>query len=94
MTADEETAVVLEATECGVAIVEQICSRPGTGRAQDLADVAYAYHALLVCMLRDAEVSDEDKVSVHAIIDRVADAANMRGLHELSVRGRLREIDG
>jgi hypothetical protein len=89
---ERETEIVVAAQACGAEILELISHRP-TGRARDIADLAYAYHAALILLLRDSEVTNEERLAVLRIVDRVQDLARAYSASVLEKHGRWREID-
>ena len=93
ITLEDEDRTVACAESCGTDIYNALTHRH-TGRAADLADLAYAYHVALTCIMRANDVTDEERLFVHRVLERVeanASAAAEKAMREV---GRLKVCDG
>jgi hypothetical protein len=68
-------------------------SERATGRVVDLADLAFAYHLARALLLRDVQITDEEKLIVIRVVDAVTDRAGGRAAELLRACGRLKESD-
>jgi len=92
LTAEQEAQLVDSAASCGEQMLDALSERQ-TGRAVDLADLAFAYHMARAQLLRDTQVTDEEKLTTIRIVDAVADRAGLRAEELLRACGRLKESD-
>ena len=93
MTREDEDCMVENAESCGTEMYNAITSRP-TCRISDLADLAYAYHVALASVLRSTDATDEERLFVHRVLERVETLASAAAEKAMREAGRLKVCDG
>jgi hypothetical protein len=88
-----EEQIIREAASCGEQILDELSARP-VGRVSDVADLAFAYHLARALLMRDTQITDEEKLITVRIVDAVADRAGELAAEQLSACGRLKASDG
>jgi hypothetical protein len=88
----EEDELVANTEASGKELADYAAGR-GTSRAQDLVDLAYAYHWNLVACMRDSTITREQRLQIMRIVERVQDLAAASAEKCLETHGFLKACD-